>query len=56
MFYHEKDIRLSRLDMCYSHKKTNQKTDVESFLKGCYDKVSRNKAIKNYSLQQNSLN
>lgn len=47
MFNHQKDIRLSRLDLCYSRKKTN----FESFLKQCYHKVARNKAIKNISLQ-----
>ena len=55
VFNHQKDIRLSRLDLCYSRKKTNDKINFESFLKQCYDKVARNKAIKNISLQQNSL-
>jgi len=55
MFNRQKDIRLSRLDLCYSRKKTNDKINFESFLKQCYDKVARNKAIKNISLQQNSL-
>lgn len=55
VFNHQKDIRLSRLDLCYSCKKTNDKINFESFLKQCYDKVARNKAIKNTSLQQNSL-
>lgn len=55
MVNHEKDIRLSRLDLCYSRKKTNDKINFESFLKQCYEKVARNKAIKNISLQQNSL-
>ena len=55
MFNHQKDIRLSRLDLCYSRKKTNDKINFKSFLKQCYDKVARNKAIKNISLQQNSL-
>lgn len=31
------------------------KINFESFLKQCYDKVARNKAIKSISLQQNSL-
>lgn len=55
MVHHEKDLRLSRLDLCYSRKKTNDKTNVESFLKQCYEKVARNKSIKHFSLQQNSL-
>jgi len=55
MVNHEKNLILSRLDLCYSSKKTNYKTNVESFFKKCYEKVSKNKAIKNYSLQQNSL-
>lgn len=41
--------------MCYSRKKTNYKTNLESFLKQCYEKVAINKAIKNFSLEQNSL-
>jgi len=55
MFNNEKDLILSRLDLCYSRKKTNDKTNFESFLKQCYEKVAINKAIKNFSLQQNSL-
>lgn len=55
MVNHEKDIILSRLDLCYSRKKTNDKINFQSFLKQCYEKVARNKAIKNISLQQNSL-
>lgn len=55
MFNHQKDIRLSHLDLCYSRKKTNDKINFESFLKQCYNKVAKNKAIKNISLQKNSL-
>lgn len=58
MWNHEKDLILSHLDLSYSRKKTNDnndKTDVESFLKQCYEKVVTNKAIKNFSLQQSSI-
>lgn len=52
-FNHEKDLILSSIDLCYSRKKTNDKTNIESFLKQCYKKIVRNKAIKNFRLQQN---
>lgn len=55
IFSHKKDIRLSRLDLCYSCKKTNAKTNFKTFLEQCYQKVVRNKAIKNFRLQQNSF-
>jgi hypothetical protein len=48
-------FRLSRLDLCYSRKKTNDKTNLESFFKKCFQKVAKTKAIKHFSLQQNSL-
>lgn len=51
---HQKDSRLSHLDLCYLPKKTNDKINFESFLKQYYNKIARNKAIKNISLQQNS--
>tara|TARA_Y100000385_G_scaffold18768_1_gene18817 strand:+ start:12863 stop:14356 length:1494 start_codon:yes stop_codon:yes gene_type:complete len=51
----EKDIRLSRLDLCYPCKKPNDKTNFKSFLERCYQKVHKNKAIKNFSLKRNSL-
>jgi hypothetical protein len=49
---HEKNLRLSRLDLCYTRKKIDNNTNVESFLKQCYQKVGENKAIKNFSLQK----
>ena len=52
IFNHEKSLRLSRLDLCYIHKKTDNKINVELFLKKCYQKVVENKAIKNFSLQK----
>ena len=45
---HEKNLRLSRIDLCYTRKKIENTTNVESFLKECYQKVSENKAIKNF--------
>lgn len=53
IFSHKKDIRLSRLDLSYSCKKTNNKNNFKTFLEQCYQKVIRNKAIKNFRLQQN---
>jgi len=50
---HEKNIRLSRLDLCYTRKKIDDNKNFESFLKQCYQKVAENKAIKNFSLQKN---
>ena len=47
-FNHQKDIRLSRLDLCYSPKKTNDKINFESFLKHCGDKVARNNTKKQF--------
>lgn len=55
VFNHEKDLMLSRLDLCYSRDKTNDKKNIKLFLKQCYEKVAENKAIKNFSLQQNSF-
>lgn len=53
VFNPEKSFRLCRLDLCYLHNKTNTSTNIESFLKRCYQKVSKTNAIKNFSLQQN---
>lgn len=50
---HKKNLRLSRLDLCYIRKKIDNDTNVESFLKQCYQKADENKAIKNFSLQNN---
>ena len=50
-FNHEKNLRLSRLDLCY-RKKIDSNTNVESFLKQSYQKVCENKALKNLSLQK----
>jgi len=47
-------LRLFRLDLCYLHNKTNNNTNLESFLKQCYEKVCANNAIKNFSWQRNS--
>jgi len=55
IFSYKKYIRLSRLDLCYPYKKTNVKTNFKSFLDQCYQKVVRNKALKNFRLQQNSF-
>jgi hypothetical protein len=55
IFNHEKGLRLCRLDLCYLRNKTNNNTNVESFLKQCYEKVRANNAIKNFSLQRNSI-
>ena len=49
---HEKNLKLSRLDLCYTRKKKYSNTNVESFLKQCHQKVGENKAIKNFSLQK----
>ena len=54
MFNHKKDLEISRLDLCYSRKKINDKTNLESVLKQCHEKVAKNKAIKYFSLQKNS--
>ena len=50
---HEKSLRLSRLDLCYTRKKIDNNINVEAFLKQCYQKVVENRAIKNFSLQNN---
>jgi hypothetical protein len=50
---HEKSLRLSRLDLCYTRKKIDNNINVEAFLKQCYQKVGENRAIKNFSLQNN---
>jgi len=55
MLSNEKDIRLSRLDLCYPCKKTNDKTNFNLFLERCSKKLRRNRAIKNFSLKYNSL-
>lgn len=52
---HEKILSLSRLDLCYRHKKIDNHTNFESFLKQCYQKAGENKAIKNFSLQKSYL-
>lgn len=49
---HEKNFRLSQLDLCYIDKKIDNNTNVESFLKQYYQKVGENKALKNFSLQK----
>lgn len=51
----EKTLRLSRLDLCYRHKKIDNNTNLEPFLKQCYQKAAENKAIKNFSLQKSYL-
>jgi len=56
IFGYEKGLSLSRLDLCYSTNKTNNNTNIDSFLNQCYEKVRANNAIRNFSLQRNSTN
>lgn len=55
IFNHEKSLRLARLDLCYTCKKTDNNLNIESFFKQCYQKVGENKAIKNVSLQKSPI-
>ena len=55
MLNHQKGLRLSRFDLSYLCNKTNNNTNLELFLKQCYEKVAANRAIKNFSLQRNSI-
>lgn len=50
MFNYEKNIRLSRIDLCYYLLFCVYNINLESFLKQCYQKVSENKAIQNFNL------
>ena len=47
-------FNLTRLDLCYSKRKTNSSPNLGSFLEKCYQKVSANKAIKHFSLRHDS--
>ena len=50
----EKNFSLSRLDLCYPHNRTNDNTKFELFLNQCYQKIGKNKTIKNFSIQHDS--
>ena len=53
IFSYNRSLTLSRLDLCYSRTKANFDINIKTFLQKCFYKVSENKAIKNFSLQQN---
>ena len=53
IFNYKRNLTLSRLDLCYLPTKTNRDINIEPFLQKCFPKVSKNKSIKNFSLQQN---
>lgn len=53
IFNYKRNLTLSRLGLCYLRTKTKRDIHIESFLHKCFHKVSKNQAIKNFSLKQN---
>lgn len=53
IFNYKRSLTLSRLDLCYSHTKTNHDISIRPFLQRCFHKVPESKAIKNFNLHHN---